>query len=156
MSIAPQNATTGISPDDKAARYEFLLVSMGENGGARCFQLAEPGTKLAEAAKSRALEGLEFDKAKIAVSRNKGITYYECGIPFRSLKQIKPSEGRELFLSVLVHDPDGTGIRDWGAAAGLFPCERKPLAWSRWQNARWPEEPMFDNKTPWGLCSSKY
>lgn len=156
VAISPQDTETGGAPENEATRYELLFAATGNGSGARCFQLAEPGMKLAEAAKLRSLGPLEFDKAKVAVSRNQGVTYYECAIPFRSLKQIKPSEGREFFLSVLVHDPDGTGVRDWGAAAGLFPCERKPLAWSRWQGARWPAKPPFDNKTPWGLCSSKY
>ena len=156
LAISPQDTETGSSPQDDATRYEFLIVGTGDGAGGRCFQLAQPGMKLAEAAEVRRPAGLEFDKAKVAVSRNEGITYYEFGIPFRSLKQIKPSEGREFFLSVLVHDPDGSGIRDWGAAAGLFSSERKPLAWSRWQGDRRPTKPPFDNKTPWGMCSSKY
>jgi len=85
------------------------------------------------------------------------VTYYECSIPFRLLRdRIRPSEGREFHLSVLVHDPGGTGIRDWGQAAGMGPPERNRLAWSLWQGAKWGDEPPFDNKTHWGLCSSKY
>ena len=55
---------------------------------------------------------------------------------------------------LLVHDPDGTGLRDWGASAGLGPVERNRLAWCRWKGAVWPEAPPFDGKIEWGLCSS--
>jgi hypothetical protein len=70
--------------------------------------------------------------------------------------QLRPSEGREFCFSVLVHDPDGTGIRDLGASAGLWPEQRSRLAWSVWSGAKWPEQLPYDSKTPWGMCSSKY
>ena len=155
LAVSPQKTATGRSPEDEATRHEFLVVSAGEGGG-KCFRLAQPGMKLAEAAGVRDLEPLELDKAVVAVGRKDGVTYYECGIPFRSLDGIRPSEGRELFLSVLVHDPDGTGVRDWGRAAGMWPSDRNPLAWSRWHAGQWGENPPFDNKAKWGLCSSKY
>ncbi len=98
----------------------------------------------------------EVEQAEIAVSRNGKMTYYECAIPFKTPAEIRPSEGREFCLSVLVHDPDGTGLRDWGQAAGLWPEERNRLAWSDWPGAQWPRQPPFDNRLPWGLCSSKY
>ena len=59
-------------------------------------------------------------------------------------------------LAVLVHDPDGTGLRDLGEAVGLWPSQRNRFAWSRWQGASWGVEPPFDNKLEWGLCASKY
>ena len=71
-------------------------------------------------------------------------------------EKIRPSEGREFFLSVLVHDPDGTGVRDWGEAAGLWPSQRNRMAWSLWPGADWGEKPPYDNKLHWGLCTSKY
>jgi hypothetical protein len=70
--------------------------------------------------------------------------------------RIRPSEGREFSFGLLVHDPDGTGLRDFGAAADLWPWQRNALAWSRWPGAKWPEQPPFDSKQPWGMCSSKY
>ncbi len=157
VAISPQDTVTGTSPDDEATRFEFLFVATGEGTAGKCFQLAAPGMKLAEAAKQRELGPLEYEDAKVAVGRKDGVTYYECGIPFRPMRdQIRPSEGREFCLSVLVHDADGTGIRDWGQAAGLWPSQRNALAWSRWKGARWGEKPPFDNKLQWGLCSSKY
>ena len=156
LALSPQETTTGTTPDEEATRYEFLFVSTGEGTGGKCFQLAQPEMKLGEGQSDREFASLEFDKAKIAVRREGSVTYYECGIPFRSLSGIKASEGREFFLSVLVHDPGGTGIRDWGQAAGRWAGERNRLAWSRFPGAEWADEAPFDNKTPWGMCSSKY
>lgn len=157
VAVSPQDAKTGSSPDEEAARFEFLFVSTGSGTGGKCFLLARPGMKLAEGQKCRELGPLGYDDANVAVSRQDGVTYYECAIPFRLMRDhVRPSEGREFHLSVLVHDPDGTGIRDWGEAAGLGPCQRNRLAWSQWQGAKWGDTPPFDNKTKWGLCSSKY
>ncbi len=156
LAVSPADAATGTSPNDEAERFEFLFLA-GEGGKGKCFQLAAPGMKLAEAAKPRSLGTFAYEDADVAVSRKDGVTYYECAIPFRPMRdRIRPSEGREFRLSVLVHDPDGTGIRDWGQAAGLWPCQRNPLAWSKWKGARWGEKPPFDNKVEWGLCSSQY
>lgn len=156
LAIAPQESVTGRSPDGEATRYEFL-VAAGEGGAARCFLLARPGMKLAETQKERALEGLDFAEAETAVARKDNVTYYECALPFSLMREhVRPGEGREFCFSVLVHDPDSTGVRDWGEAAGLWPSERNRLAWSLWKGAKWGDNPPYDNKTPWGLCSSKY
>ena len=155
LAISPQDTTTGASADGVATRYEFLLA--GDPKAARCYLLAEVGTKLAETQKGRELAPLAYEDAAVAVSRDGGTTYYECAIPFKLMRsEIRPSEGREFCLSLLVHDPDGTGVRDWGAAAGLWESQRNRLAWSLWKGACWDDKPPFDNKTPWGLCSSKY
>ena len=156
IAVSPQDTKTSASADGEATRYEFLLTPGGAGQGGRCFQLAEPGMKLSETRSRRALSRLEVEEPELAVWREGSTTYYEWGVPFRSLSGIRPSEGREFFLSVLVHDPDGTGLRDWGEAAGLWPCQRNRLAWSDWQGAQWPEHPPMDNKLEWGMCSSKY
>ncbi|MBN2476453.1 MAG: hypothetical protein JXB62_17700 [Pirellulales bacterium] len=157
IAISPEDSATGSSQDQKAARFEFLLVATGVANGGRCFQLASPETTLAEVARARDLAPLQYADAAVAVTREEGITYYECSIPFRSMReQIRPTEGREFFLSALVHDPDGTGIRDLGEALGLWPWQRSALAWSRWKGAAWNEKPPLDNKLRWGLCTSKY
>jgi len=157
LAISPEGSRTGTSPREEAARYEFLFVATGSPAAGKCFRLATPGMKLAEAAKARSLGPLEYPDAEVAVSRKEGITYYECAIPFRPMRdQIRPSEGREFCMSVLVHDCDGTGTRDWGEAAGLWPSQRNRLAWSPWQGATWGQKPPFDNKLRAGLCSSKY
>ena len=157
VAMSPQETTTGKSPEDEATRFEFLFVAADGGTGGKCFQLAEPGMKLAEGAKTRELQPLLYEKAQVAVGRKGGVTYYECGIPFRPIRgKIRPSEGREFYLSLLVHDPDGTGIRDWGEAVGLWPWQRNRLVWSCFQGAQLGDKPPFDNKTQWGLCASKY
>jgi len=160
LAISPQETATSMSPGEAAGRYEFLFVATKRpqdgSAKAKCFRLAEPATKLGETQELRHLASLEFLGAEAMVSRTGNVTYYECAIPFKALPEVRPGEGREFCFSVLVHDPDGTGLRDWGRAAGLWPSQRNRLAWSLWPGARWGEEPPFDNKTPWGLCSSKY
>ncbi len=157
VAISPKGSKTGTTPADAASRYEFLLVWTGNGTSGRCFRLAQPGVKLADTQRERRLDTLAFDQAAVAVSRKGRTTYYECAIPFAPMRhEIRPSEGREFCLSALVHDPDGTGIRDLGEAAGLWQSQRNRLAWSRWQGAVWGDESPFDNKLEWGLCASKY
>ena len=161
VAVAPRDTATGTSPDDEAARFEFLFVSTGESAGesaaGKCFQLATPGMRLGECQEPRELDALELETAEVAVRRAGSTTYYECSISFRPMRdKIRPSEGREFCLSVLIHDADGTGVRDWGQAAGLWPWQRNRLAWSRWKGAKWGQEPPFDSKLQWGLCTSKY
>lgn len=156
IAISPQNTQAAAIADQEATRFEFLLASGGAGERGRCYRLAEPGMKLDATQARRALEGSESEGSELAVWRQGNTTFYEWSVPFRSLTGIKPSEGREFFLSVLVHDPDGTGLRDWGEAAGLWPCQRNRLAWSDWPGAVWPQTPPMDNKLEWGMCSSKY
>lgn len=156
IAISPQDTQTSTSPDGEATRYEFLLTSDGKGQGGRCYQLAEPGMKLGETQSERDLNKLAIEDPTLAVWREGNTTYYEWGISFRNLPDMKAGEGREFFFSVLVHDPDATGLRDWGEAAGLWPTQRNRLAWSIWPGAVWPEKPPMDNKVEWGMCSSKY
>jgi len=154
ISMAPRDAKTPAQDDAQDQRYEFLLTGRSDGGGA-CFTLYQPEQKLATARQSRPLAGLETAGAQVAVRHNGGWTYYECSIPFKAMPLIQPEPGRDVCFSVLVHDPDGTGLRDWGQAAGLWPDQRNRWAWCVWPGAKWPAEPPFDNKIEWGFCSSK-
>lgn len=154
VALAAQDAPVAGGPEDPVGRHEFLLVSDGQRG--RCFRLADPQTRLGSTQAQRALAGLETPEVELVVARRSGVTHYECAIPVKLLNGIRPGEGREFCLSLLVHDPEGTGIRDWGQAAGLWPWQRNPAAWSRWPGAVWGPQPPFDNRLPWGMCSSKY
>jgi hypothetical protein len=157
LSLASAGSTTGTRPDQPAGRYEFLLVWTGTGTTGKCFQLARPDTKLAETGVLRKLGGLECDKAQVSVSRQGRVTYYECGLPMKPMRaEIPPSEGREFCLSILIHDPDGTGLRDWGEAVGLWPWQRNRMAWSMWPGAAWGREPPYDSRVEWGMCASKY
>jgi hypothetical protein len=139
----------------QANRFEFLLVA-DEDGG-RCFQLAEMETPQRGVRKVEELEPLAVDNAELVVQRVGEVTYYECSLPFAGMRNvIRPSEGREFLMSVLVHDPDGTGLRDLGAAAGLWPSPGDSQAWSRWPGVDWPEQDPRPPRVRWGFCASKY
>jgi hypothetical protein len=156
LAIAAEGSVTPRSLEENATRFEFLLLGDHEGAG-QCFQLADLDISLAETRRQRPLDTLRFPDAQLAVRREEGITYYECSLPWRPMRDaIRPSEGRSFCLSVLVHDPDGVGVRDWGQAVGLWHEQRTQMAWSDWPGADWRGHVPFDNKTPWGLCSSKY
>jgi len=154
FALARRDAPPASQPDGKAARCEFLLASA--RSADKCFALAMPDTALSATQEARDLSGLELRSAKLAVRRSRGVTRYEAALPLSALPGIEPTEGREFCFSLIVHDPDGTGLRDFGEAAGLWPSQRNRLAWSQWQGARWPKDPPFDNRIEWGFCSSKH
>jgi len=154
LSLAPHDAMTPETPSGTCRRYEFVLVPAGEGG--RCCARIRPGESASLAAEARPLAGREVEGAELAVVRQGGLTYYECAIPLAAMPTLRPDPGREFCFSLLVHDPDGTGLRDWGAAAGLWPHQRSRLAWCDFPGAKWPDEPPFDNKIEWGFCSSKH
>ncbi|MCK4293104.1 MAG: hypothetical protein KAY65_07890 [Planctomycetes bacterium] len=157
FALAPRNAVTASVPTAKAERYEFLIVnSAGMFAKDRCFFLIKPGAELSVSQQRSPLEALELKEAQVVVKRQGRTTHYECAIPFAVTPAIKPDVGREIHLSVLVHDPDGTGVRDWGKAAGLWSEQRNRFAWCAWGPAEWPADPPYDSKVEWGLCSSKH
>jgi len=148
LAISPAKARTPRSADGRAERYELLLAAGAT--GARCIMLKKPGEAVSAGHMPRALAG-----AQLNVWHAGGTTHYECAIPFKAMPTIRAEPGREYRMSLLVHDPDGTGLRDWGRAVGLWPWQRSGLAWKQWQGAAWGDEPPFDNKIEWGFCSSK-
>jgi hypothetical protein len=156
FALASSNSVTPSKAQAEAQRSEFLLVDVGGMFGKdKCFQLIEPGQEVSVTQEKRSVEPLQLKDAQVAVKRQGKITHYECAIPFAAIPTIRPAVGREIRFSVLVHDPDGTGIRDWGKAAGLWPGQRNPLAWCKWSPAKWPADPPYDGKVEFGLCSSK-
>ncbi len=157
FALAPAKAVTGTGPTDKAGRYEFLLVHCpGLFAKDKCFRLIEAGDSLSKAREPDPLDSLLFEEAQIAVKRKGPITHYECSVPFAAMPTIRPDTGREINFSLLVHDPDGTGVRDFGHAAGLWPDLRDPLAWCEWLEVDWSDDRPYDGKIEWGLCSSKH
>jgi len=157
IAVAPRDAHSPARASDRAARCEFLLAG-GRSMWARdrCFVLARPDTLVAATQRKRELEPLETRDVALAVKRRGDVTRYEAAIPFAALPGIEATEGREFCFSVLVHDPDGTGLRDFGDAAGLWPTQRNRLAWSLWPGAKWGKQSPFDNRIEWGFCSSKH
>ncbi len=156
FALSAAETQTARSSSQTAERFEFLLTAKNADT-ATCYQLAKPGTPLGDVTVKRALDNCVLESADVAVSRRGRTTYYECSVPFSEMRStIRPGEGREFLFSVLIHDPDGTGLRDWGEAAGLWDSERNPLAWSHWAGAQWPDKPPTDCRTEWGMCSSRY
>lgn len=156
LAIAPRGAETGRSPEDEVHRFEFLIAAGASNEG-RCFLLAQPGMKLEETQQHRPWPSLEFESAEVAVRRSGDWTVYECALPFSLMRdQIRPSEGREFQMSLLVHDADQSQLYDWGSSAGLWQAQRNRFAWSKWKGSSFGADAPFDSKTVWGLCSSKY
>ena len=156
FALAARSAITASAEQDKAQRSEFLIVDVGGMFAKdRCFQLIKPGQELSVTQEPGDLDTLGFKDAKVAVKRQGKITHYECAIPFAAIPTIRPAVGREIRFSILVHDPDGTGIRDWGKAAGLWPEQRNRFGWCLWDSVKWSADPPYDGKVEFGFCSSK-
>jgi len=149
FALASGKASTGKSPDDKTARYEYVIV------GGKCYQLTKPGTSLGDTLKAADLPAEPVAKSEVAVKREKDITRYEISVPMRPMKSgLKPTTGREYRFSVLVHDAGGTGVRQMGAVATPLPGASTKYAWSKWAGAKFPDKPLLDSKLEWGFCTS--
>ena len=166
FSLAARDSTTKTSESDTADRFEYLLVPGGTEP-AKCYALTHPTTRLADTQELRLGENRVDSDVEIVVRRVDNVTYYECSVPWREMKQaLQPAEGREVYFSLLVHDPDGTGLRDWGAKAGMWESQRTRFGWSHWPGANWSgangsganfgKQPPHDSRVEWGLCSSRY
>jgi len=157
FALAPGQAVTGATASAPAQRYEFLLVKgAGMFAKDRCFCLIKAGTELGITQQARPLEPLAFNEAQVVVKRKGKITHYECTIPWAAMPSIRADVGREISLSFLIHDPDGTGVRDWGQATGFWAEQRNELAWCRLGARAGSKDIPFDSKVEWGLCSSKH
>ena len=157
FALAQRKAVTASLATAGAQRYEFLVVNFeGFFAKDKCFFLIKPGVKLSVTQERRPLETLELKEAPVVVKWKGGTTHYECAIPFSVMPGIKPDVGREIQFSILVHDPDGTGVRDLGKAAGLWPERRNKFAWCAGDWRELSGDAPYDSKIEWGLCSSKH
>ena len=104
---------------------------------------------------SRDLSGLVCKEAKVVVKRHKKITLYECAIAYSLIPKIKLGVGREIGFALLIHDPDGTGVRDWSESMGLWSSPNR-YAWCVSEITGWGKYVPRMNKIDWGLCSSKH
>lgn len=153
LAIAPAGARTPRKPGEAYARYEFLLAAGWLRD--RCFLVTKPADVAATGEDRLPLAELETRAVRLKVKRRAGVTAYECAIPFSIMKQIEPMEGREFKFSFLVHDPDGTGVRDWGAVAGLHTWQRSWFAWRLRNRSEFGDDVPYDSKVEWGFCSSR-
>jgi len=155
FALAKANAKTGAEVTENSARFEFLVAATGaDRSSGKCFSLLKPGSALGLCKEQRALEALLTDGAEVAVARSGGVTRYELSIPFKPMRSLRPTPGREFCFSLLVHDPDGTGVRDLGDVMNMWESERPPLAWCSWRGVKWGDARPFDGKIEFGFCSS--
>ncbi|MBT3198830.1 MAG: hypothetical protein HN350_02845 [Phycisphaerales bacterium] len=149
FALAYGKASTGKSADDKTARYEFVIV------GGKCYQLVKPGAPLGDTLKPAALPTEPVAKSEVAIKRAKDITTYEVSIPMRPMmKVLKPTTGRKYNFGLIVHDPDGAGVREMAKVTSPLPGSTNKYAWQKWIGAKFPEKPLLDSKLEWGFCTS--
>lgn len=149
-------AGQSVTPESGAAgRYEFLVADTGLFwGGDACFQLMAPDDLITTGSNARELAPLAMKDAEVKVVHSKGTTVYELAIPMKPMKELRATAGREFCFSLLVHDPDGTGVRDLGGVMNLWEESRKAAAWSNWNWVKWNGYVPYDNKVEFGFCSS--
>lgn len=156
FALFPRGVVTGSKPTDKAQRYEFLITDSAAFFSAdKCFMLLKPEDTLSVTQSSRDLSGLVCKEAKVVVKRHKKITLYECAIAYSLIPKIKLGVGREIGFALLIHDPDGTGVRDWSESMGLWSSPNR-YAWCVSEITGWGKYVPRMNKIDWGLCSSKH
>ena len=153
FAIAPRKAVTQSKEEELSQRFEYLVIAT-ENGNGHCYQLLAPDQPLSVASQKKTLEELRVEKAIVKVTRTDTKTLYEISVPMKPMKKIRATAGREYNFSLLVHDPDGTGVRDLGAVMNLAKNKHNPLSWSQWPGVNWAGYKPFDNKVEFGFCSS--
>ena len=139
LYIAPKGATT--------KRHEFLIEPTSSSK-AVCKRLASPdGTDYKD--------GVIEKTATVAIRNTKGVTVYEIAIPLKVLDGIKADTGSEFRFGLLVHDPDGSGLRDLGTVMNRPDTDRKspPSCWTQWTGGCWDTVP-YDGGTAFGFCTS--
>ena len=136
----------------KAARHEFLIEPTGKSKAA-CRRLA---SAQAPAGSAQSEEAVAVPEAQAAVRHGDGVTAYELLLPLEALEGVRVDAGREFTFSLLVHDPDGTGLRDLGSAMNRPETERRaqPACWTTWDGGCWAGAPPFDGGSEFGFCSS--
>ncbi len=147
-----------LSPPDGSAgnaanRHEFLAAASASLWSSdRCFQLFAPGESVGS--DLQPLAKLVLKEAQVKVSRSGTITTYEIAVPMAPMKNLLVTAGREFCFNLLVHDPDGTGVRDLGTVMNLWPDTRRQESWSNWEFVKWNGYVPYDIGVEFGFCSS--
>ena len=139
LYIAPKGADT--------KRHEFLIEPISKSK-AVCKRLASPdGTDYKD--------GVLLKNVDIAIRTGGGVTVYEMAIPRNILEGLRVDTGSEFRFGLLVHDPDGAGLRDLGIVMNLPDSDRKspPTCWTLWNGGCW-DTPPYDGGTAFGFCTS--
>lgn len=139
LYLAPKSATV--------KRHEFLIEPVSKSK-AICKRLASPD-------KVNDPDGIEEKGANVALRTSGGVTVYEIALPLSLLDGIRVDAGREFRLGLLVHDPDGSGLRDLGSIMNRPPDSRTstPSCFFIWKGGCW-NTPFYDGGTEFGFCSS--
>lgn len=93
------------------------------------------------------------EESEVSIIRSGRVTWYAVSIPWKSVPSIRAGEGREFYLSFLIHDPDGTGLRNFADEAGFV--QNYPKAWTPWKGGSLDNKGTRDHRVHWGMCSSK-
>lgn len=142
LAIGPKGATTN--------RHEFLLEPAGKTK-AVCKRLAFLRPQGDQPPAGEVVTG-----AQAAVRHAGGVTVYEVSLPLEALEGVRVDAGREFTFSLLVHDPDGVGLRDLGSVMNRPEPERRarPVCWTVWPGGCWSGVLPFDGGSEFGFCSS--
>ncbi len=141
VQVAIGSLQTDRSPGEL---YQFLAFADGQEG--RLVSLSSPDRGPSE-------YPMVVDSKTFVWKRDKTV-FFEISIPFSVLKAIRPGEGREFTMSLLVHDPTRGEVRDWGRICSA--PKEKSETWIRWKGDSIAETPLTAPRTGWCLCSSKY
>jgi hypothetical protein len=136
---------------DPAQRHEYLAAASASMWSAdRCFLLVREG-KPSEGGK---LADAVLDQAAVKVRRSGGVTTYEIAVPMAPMGNLRATAGREYCFNLLVHDPDGTGVRDLGCVMNLSEADRGQNHWSDWEFVQWNGYVPYGIGVEFGFCSS--
>ncbi len=160
IGLADADAATGmdaiqftLSPKggDPTQRHEYLAAASASIWrGDRCFLLTREGRPSGGAALADAV----LDDAAVKVRRSGAITTYEIAVPLAPMSNLRATAGREYCFNLLVHDPDGTGVRDLGCVMNLTDTERSRESWSDWEFVQWNGYVPYGIGIEFGFCSS--
>ncbi|MBF0198104.1 MAG: hypothetical protein HQL32_10345 [Planctomycetes bacterium] len=153
FALSPEGAQTGKKGNEKSQRYEFLVIPQNQ-GEAKVLQLLDFNNELSLCQEAMDVGGEHLAKSYAKCQHKNGKTIYEISIPLKIMPELRATTGRAFCFSFLIHDPDGTGIRNFGEQMRLPENQKSDFAWRKWQGAKWRQQTEFDNKLEWGFSSS--
>lgn len=133
------------------AHWEFVVAATAGPGPAQAFLLRKPGEAVAQAGTVRTLDA-PCAEVQAAVARTGTATCYEVAIPLTLLPGLRPTTGRPFRFALLVHDGDGTGLRDMGTV--MNQPAPAPGAWGRWRGDSLADAAPFGTDLESGFCTS--
>jgi len=148
-ALGPGDAVQFALAPARGKRWEFLVVAPNQ-----AYLLLKPTDDPALTEQARPLAPLACAEVEAAVTRAGQETCYEVLVPTALVPELRPTTGRLFRCSVLVHDRDGTGLRDLGSVMNLWPTQRQARSWCRWPGAAFGTPLPFDPVAEFGFSSS--